>query len=242
MDIDKNYIDQLSIDCVVFGYAQNQLKVLIPKLNFEEDFWTLVGGFILQEEGIDSAAQRILEERTGIKDIFLQQYGVYGEVPRTNLALLNALRLLNPAKLSDYQSNKHTFEWLTQRFISIGYYTLVAINKVVPRLTEIDQSIDWYDVNNLPNMILDHREQVGKALDALRLNLDSKLPGFNVLPEKFTMKELQYLYETVYDKSFRRSNFQKKMLDLNVLERQEKKFTGAANKAPYLYSFKHNPK
>ncbi|MGY8914737.1 MAG: NUDIX hydrolase [Flavobacteriales bacterium] len=238
MNTNKEFIDQLSIDCVVFGYAQNQLKVLIPKLDFEGDFWTLVGGFILQEEGIDRAAQRILEERTGIKDIYLEQYGVYGEVPRTNLALLNALRVLNPVKLSDFQSNKYTFEWLTQRFISIGYYTLVDITKVVPKLTDIDQSIDWCDVKNLPIMILDHREQLGKALEALRLNLDSKLLGFNVLPDKFTMKELQNLYETVYDKSFRRSNFQKKMLDLNVLERHEKKFTGAANKAPYLYSFK----
>ncbi|MEB8328037.1 NUDIX domain-containing protein [Flavobacteriaceae bacterium KMM 6897] len=238
MNTNKKFIDQLSIDCVVFGYDQNQLKVLVPKLDFEGDFWTLVGGFILQEESIDRAAQRILEERTGIKDIFLEQYGVFGEVPRTNLALLNALRALNPDKLSALQSNEYTFEWLSQRFISIGYYTIIDINKVVPKMTDIDQSIDWYDVNELPNMILDHREQVGKALEALRLNLDNKLIGFTLLPTKFTMKELQRLYEAVYDKAFRRSNFQKKMLDLDVLDRQEKKFTGAANKAPYLYSFK----
>jgi 8-oxo-dGTP diphosphatase len=242
LNTNKKFIDQLSIDCVVFGYDKNQLKVLVPKLDFEGDFWALVGGFILQDESIDRAAQRILEERTGMKDIFLEQYGVFGEVPRTNLALLNTLRALNPDKLSALQSNEYTFEWLSQRFISIGYYTLVDIKKVVPKMTDIDQSIDWYDVKELPNMILDHREQVGKALEALRLNLDNKLLGFTLLPTKFTMKELQHLYETVYDKAFRRSNFQKKMLDLDVLDRQEKKFTGAPNKAPYLYSFKPHTK
>lgn len=130
-------------------------------------------------------------------------------------------------------------KWFSSRFISIGYYALVDINKVTPKLMDIDQSIDWFDINNLPTMIMDHKEQVSKALEALRLNLDNKLLGFNLLPEKFTMKELQQLYETVYARPFRRNNFQKKMLDMGVLERLEKKFTGAANKAPYLYRFKN---
>lgn len=241
MKTDKKYIDQLSIDCVIFGYDQNQLKVLVPKLDFEGDFWVLPGGFILQEEGINQAAQRILEERTGIKNIFLEQYCVFGEVPRSNLALVDKLWALNQDKFSSIKKKDYTLEWLTQRFISIGYYALVDMNKVIPRLTDIDKSIDWINIKDLPNMILDHGEQVRKALHALRLNLDNKLLGFNLLPLKFTMKELQHLYETVYDKSFPRNNFQKKMLDLDVLERLEKKYTGAANKAPYLYSFKHNP-
>lgn len=86
-------------------------------------------------------------------------------------------------------------------------------------------------------MIIDHNEMVVYALETLRQNLDSKLIGFNLLPETFTMKEVQELYGAVYDKPFARNNFQKKILDMNVLERLEKKFTGAANKAPYLYRF-----
>ena len=85
---------------------------------------------------------------------------------------------------------------------------------------------------------MDHNEMVGYALETLRQNLDQKLIGFNLLPETFTMREVQELYEAVYDKPFARNNFQKKMLDLNVLERLEKKFTGAQNKAPYLYRFR----
>jgi hypothetical protein len=151
---------------------------------------------------------------------------------------LESLQERNQLNFSDSGIEDFTFEWLTQRFISIGYYALVDINKVVPKLMEIDKSIDWYDVKKLPPMIMDHQDQVIRALETLRFHLDNKLLGFNLLPEKFTMKDLQHLYEAVYDKPFRRNNFQKKMLDLGVLERLEKKFTGAANKAPYVYRFK----
>jgi len=102
----------------------------------------------------------------------------------------------------------------------------------------LDASVGWYNVKELPKMIMDHNEMVAAALEALRQNLDQKLIGFNLLPETFTMREVQELYEAVYDKPFARNNFQKKMLDLNVLERLEKKFTGAQNKAPYLYRFR----
>ncbi|MFX0555406.1 NrtR DNA-binding winged helix domain-containing protein [Maribacter sp. CXY002] len=233
----KDLINQLSIDCVIFGYRQNKLQVLVPKMDFKGDFWALPSGFVQQQEGIDKAAQRILEERTGIGDIFLEQYRVFGDVPRTNRAALEQMIALNPDKFEQLQDGNF-LEWLTQRFIAIGYYALVDINKVTPKLTEIDQSIDWYEITDLPQMVMDHEQHIHNALEALRLNLDSKLLGFNLLPEEFTMKDLQLLYEAVYDKPFRRNNFQKKMLDLNVLERMGKKLTGAANKAPYLYRFK----
>jgi len=87
-------------------------------------------------------------------------------------------------------------------------------------------------------MMYDHRDILTSALEALRQNLDQKLIGFNLLPETFTMREVQELYEVVYDRPFAINNFQKRILDLNVLERLEKKFTGAQNKAPYLYRFK----
>lgn len=233
----ESFIQQLSIDCVIFGYKDRQLKVLVSKLDFKGDFWVLPSGFILREESIDQAAHRILQERTGLNDIFLEQYKVFGDVPRNNMEIIGEIRTLNPKKFNDSSVRDIDLEWLKKRFISIGYYALVDINKVVPKLMEMDQSIAWYGIDDLPRMIGDQNYQVTKALEALRLNLDNKLLGFNLLPEKFTMKELQHLYETVYDRPFRRNNFQKKMLDLGVLERLEKKFTGASNKAPYLYRF-----
>ncbi len=234
----QNFIQQLSIDCVIFGYQEGQLKVLVPKLNFKGDFWALPSGFIFQCEGIDQAARRILEERTGIKDIFLEQYRVFGNTKRTSIEFMERLIALNLEKLPDESTFRDEYEWFTRRFVAIGYYALVDINKVVPRIMELDESIEWYNIYDLPNMIMDHNEQVNTALDMLRINFDHKLMWFNLLPETFTMKEIQHLYETVYNRPFPRNNFQKKILGLNVLERLEKKYTGAANKAPYLYRFK----
>ncbi|WP_247236502.1 NrtR DNA-binding winged helix domain-containing protein [Telluribacter sp. SYSU D00476] len=236
----EDYIQQLSIDCVIFGYQDKQLKVLVPKLNFKGDFWALPSGFIYQNESIDQAARRILEGRTGIRDIYLEQFRVFGETGRSTKTFLERLIELNKDKLGDDQFNRKEFEWFTRRFVSIGYYALVDINKVTPQQNEIDESIGWYDIRHLPSLILDHHEIVARALDTLRLNLDEKLIAFNLLPETFTMKEVQELYEAIYDKPFARNNFQKKILDLNVLERLEKKYTGAANKAPYLYRFQRS--
>ncbi len=151
--------------------------------------------------------------------------------------LLARLIELNADKLGEKLLNRKELEWITRRFVSIGYYALVDINNVIPRKNDMDASIEWYPIRQLPPMIMDHNDMVVQALETLRLNLDQKLIGFNLLPETFTMKELQELYEAIFDKPLARNNFQKKMLDLNVLERLEKKFTGAANKAPYLYRF-----
>ncbi|WP_028666941.1 NUDIX hydrolase [Runella zeae] len=234
----QNYISQVSIDCVIFGYHERQLKVLIPKLNFKGDFWALPAGFVYQDEDIDRAAKRILQERTSIKDIYLEQFHVFGNASRNNKAFLDQLIASNPHIVVSKNDNQREYEWFTQRFISIGYYALVDINKVIPQKIDLDHSIEWYNVHSLPPMIMDHSEIVAKALTALRTDLNEKINAFNLLPEKFTMKEVQELYETIFDRPFVRTNFQKMILELNVLERLEKKFTGAANKAPYLYRFK----
>ena len=236
---EHDFIQQLSIDCVIFGYQERALKVLIPKINFVQGIFTLPGGFILQNESIENAALRILNERTGIQDIYLEQYRVFGQVERKNTDILNVLEEIDKIGIQDNQLlNIVNLDWFNKRFISIGYYALVDINKVQIQAGELDESVDWYNVKDLPKMIMDHNEMVSFALEALRQNLDQKLIGFNLLPETFTMKEVQELYEAIYDKPFARNNFQKKILDLNVLERLEKKFTGAANKAPYLYRFR----
>ncbi|MFT5998309.1 MAG: 8-oxo-dGTP diphosphatase [Neolewinella sp.] len=229
-----DYLPQLSIDCVIFGYRDRNLHVLIPKLNLPSAFFTLPGGFILQDEGIDAAARRILEGRTGISEIYLEQFRTFGDPDRSGGTFMEEV-VREHVKQTGQDFLE--MEWLTRRFVSIGYYALVDLQKVTPVRGDIDVSVDWYPIKELPTMILDHGEIVAEALQALRQNLDQKLIGFNLLAEKFTMRELRELYEAVYDRPFTRSNFQKKMLDLNVLERLEKKFTGASNKAPFLYWF-----
>ncbi|WP_254561114.1 NUDIX hydrolase [Dyadobacter diqingensis] len=239
---EQGYIQQLSIDCVIFGYQDQKLKVLVPKLNFKGSFFALPSGFVYQDEDIDAAARRILRERTGIKDVYLEQFYVTGKASRNSKAFLDQLIELNveligskSEDLTDERSGANDYVWFTRRFVSIGYYALVDISKVVAQKTDLDESIEWYEVGHLPQMIMDHNEIIGKALETFRLTLDQKGNAFNLLTETFTMKDAQQLYETIYEKQYARNNFQKKILDLDVLERLEKKFTGAANKAPYLY-------
>lgn len=235
----QTYIPQLAIDCVIFGYKERELKVLISKLNFKGDFYSLPSGFILQKESVEEAAHRTLEERTGISNIFLQHFKIFGEAGRTNKVILDRIIEQNQGHfVGDISLSEQDFEWLTSRFISLGYYALVDINKVTPTKTDLDESMEWYNIHELPTMMMDHNDMIEKALESLRLNLDTNIIVLNLLPETFTMKEVQDLYETIFEKTYARNNFQAKILDLGVLERLEKKFTGASNKAPYLYRFR----
>lgn len=232
-----NYINQITIDCVIFGYTNKEIKVLIPKLIFNGDFFALPSGFVFQDENVNDAARRILHERTRLENVYIEQFQVFGQANRNSAVFLEKLRALNPELSDDLNAANREHEWFTRRFISIGFYALVDINKVVPKLSPIDESINWYNLTDLPEMIMDHQQIVLEARNALRSDLDDKLCAFKLLPETFTIKDIQELYETVYEKELVRTNFQKKVLELNVLERLEKKYTGAKNKAPYLYKF-----
>jgi 8-oxo-dGTP diphosphatase len=227
----EQYFPQLSIDCVVFGYEEKSLKVLMAKFKFGKNIWILPGGYIKQNENIENAAQRILFDRTGLEKIYLEQFRVFGSENRVEKSSV---------KDEIYDTLTEKFckadaDWILSRFISIGFYALVDINKVNLKVGEFDHFLTWVEVDKIPNMAYDHEEIIEKGLESLRRDLDQKLLGFNLLPETFTMKELLELYEAVYNKEFSMNNFQKKMLDLKILERLEKKFTGAQNKAPYLY-------
>jgi len=129
--------------------------------------------------------------------------------------------------------------WLLQRFISVGYYALVDFTKVTPMPDKIFDSCAWYAIADIPKLMQDHTQIIKKALESLRRDLDNKLVAFNLMPEEFTMNDLQTLYETIIDKKLLRPAFQRKMLGLNILERIAKKWTGGAHKAPYLYRFTH---
>lgn len=231
---EDTYIKQVSIDCVIFGFHDNNLKVLLPKLKLDEDLWALPGGYIGKNESVLDATRRILESRTGLVDIHLEQFGVFGELNRSSKDLVQTI-----TNKIGVIADEHL--WLFDRFISLGFYALVEYSKVTPRLNNIlDESCKWYSVKELPALAIDHAEIIQKGLETLRIMLDHKLVGFNLLGETFTMKELQKMYETILDKPLRRDNFQRKMLDMDILERLEKQYTGAANKAPYLYKLKTN--
>jgi 8-oxo-dGTP diphosphatase len=227
------YIANLSIDCVIFGFENGEMKVLLGKLPFGENLYNLPGGHIKKTESVDAAASRLLFERTQIKDLYLSQCGVFGGENRIVASEHKELivRELSKKYVPEYVA------WITERFVCVGYYALVEISSVKPVPGEKDEFFEWISIHELPQMVHDHQEILQAALLALRLNFDQKLIAFNLLPKTFTMKDLQKLYEAVYEKQFPMNNFQKRILDLNVLERLEKQFTGAQNKAPYLYQF-----
>lgn len=223
-------IAQISVDCVIFGFHDNELKILLSKFP-ELDLWALQGGFVGQTEDVDMAARRVLEERTGVKDIFLQQFHVFGKANRPTAEFLKL-------GFVDTHLNFDDFPFLKQRIISIGYYSLVDFFKVIPKANLFYDYCQWYDILNLPPLAFDHAEIIEKALTALRKSLDYELIGFNLMYDSFTMNELQKLYETILGETLSRNNFQRKILEMDILERLEKKFTGGAHKAPYLYRFK----
>ena len=225
----NHLLPQLSIDCVVFGFHEAQLKVLLLKFKNSE-YWALPGGFIEQEEDLDAAAQRILQERTGVKNIYLEQFHVFGKVGRSFPEMHKNLMKASGLEIPDAH-------WIFKRFVTVGYFALVDFSEVVAAPDLFSEYCDWFDIKAIPELIFDHNEIVQKGLETLQRSLDEKLVGFKLLPETFTMGELQALYETILDRPLLRTNFQRKMLSLHILERVEKRYSGGAHKAPFLYRF-----
>lgn len=232
MEQKEQWLPGISVDCVIFGFHENSLKVLLLKFK-KTPVWALAGGFVGPEEDVDQAAERILAERTGLSDIYLEQFYTFGDLAR-NYRAVDEHRDVNNAM----GGSPLKMDWVDQRFITIGYYALVDYSKVLVNPGGVSDASEWMDVSALPKLFLDHNRIVLKALESLRRNLDEKLVAFELLGDTFTMSDLQMVYETILGKRLVRTNFQRKILSLEILERIEKKYTGGAHKAPYLYRLK----
>lgn len=228
----EEFLPHLAYDSVIFGFNGKQLKILVLEYH-NTDYFALPGGFVKRDENVDDAVKRGLRERTGLEDIYLEQFHTFGEVSRPAPDVMQTI-----LKNNGYQVNNDY--WMFDRFVSIGYYALINYEKVNPLPDELSDSINWYSLDELPSLMMDHQHIVDKALRTLRENLDTKLVGINLLPQKFTMKDLQKVYEAILGQRLRRTSFQRKMLSKDILVRHEKLFGGGAHKAPYLYSFKSN--
>lgn len=225
----RNFVSHISVDCAIFTLQDETLKVLLLKYH-DIDLWSLAGGFVFEDEDLDEAARRVLFERTQYTDIFLKQFHTFGNRNRTER---NSHQLLLKTKNVEMPQD----HWVFQRFITVGYCSLVDYTKIDMFPGTLNETIEWFSVDDLPPLAFDHEEIVQKGLEYLRKNIDTQIVASNLLPEKFTMKELQKVYETVLGETFRRNNFQRKILGMNSLERLEKFYDGSANKAPYLYRF-----
>ncbi len=219
----------ISVDCVIFGFHEQQLKILLLKIDTVNK-WALPGGFIKKTEPIEEAAYRVLQERTGVKDIFLQQFHVFGAPDRADASI-------HQKRYQSYGVKIPKDNWLIQRFITVGFYALVDFNEVKIQPTEHEADCQWIDIEYLNGLMMDHGDIVQKALETLRAQLAYLPIGKNLLPKKFTMPELQKLYETILNQKLDRRNFQRKLLSFGILNRLTETKKGGAHKAAYLYSF-----
>jgi len=185
-----------SVDCVIFGFDQNELKVLLIKSDLEEfsDQWSLLGDLVRPDENLDHASYRVLKERTGLDDVYLEQVYTFGEVRR------------HPAG----------------RVITTAYYSLINIKDHQLKLSH--NELHWHPVRELTSMAFDHREILDTCLERLQSKILEHPIVFNLLPEKFSLRELQNLYEAILGTKLDRRNFRKKfflmdwLVDMNELE------------------------
>jgi 8-oxo-dGTP diphosphatase len=204
-------INDVSVDCVMFGFHADELKVLLLKRNPTE--WILPRGGIVRGESIHEAASRVLKETTGIKEVFLQQFHTFGDANRYNY------------------TRDSTALPTSESLISIGYYALVDSEKVIPN---VEGSFQWCEISKLPQLLFDHNDIIELALVSLRKDL-RYLPIAKLLPQKFTLREMQKLYETILNRQFDRRNFHKLLMTYDFLIKLPEKRIGMANKSPHLY-------
>jgi 8-oxo-dGTP diphosphatase len=226
----SKFIPNLSVDCVIFGYHDQSLNVLLSKRTLEDpdnqellvDDYTILGHHVYEGENVDAAASRVLQDKTGLSNIYLEQFHTFGDTDRL-LAAKDQLWL------------KATFPLVVDHVISVAYYSLVDSSKVVPDLEH--QYSKWFSVDNLPELGFDHRRMIDMALEVLRHKLRQEPVGFELLPEKFTLAQLQGLYEVILGVTLDRRNFRKKVNQMKFVIPIDEKKRGGAHKPPQYYIF-----
>lgn len=200
----------LAVDCIIFGFDNEDLKVLLVKRQFEPEKgkWSLIGGFLKKEETLDDAAQRILHKLTGMNDIYMEQFYTWSDVNRDPV----------------------------ERTISASYYAIINIEEHNEKLIE-NQNAKWFSLSKAPDLIFDHNEMLAKATRRLRRRTSISPIGFGLLPEKFTMRQLQKLYEDILDKELDKRNFINKIKSMDILIKLKEKDMTSSTKGSYLYIF-----
>lgn len=229
------YLPNVYVNTVIFSYHDEKLNTLILRYD-DSPFYMLSGGNIMKQEPINKAALRSLKDRVDIDDIYLEQFYTSEEFIRPNDEIIALFEKKYGKELTEY--------YIIERKVRVCYYALIDEDKLKPATKDFSiNEFKWVNIHEVPELLFDHSSIIEKAKEKLQDDLDRKLPviGKGLMNETFTMNELQKLYEAVYDKEFTRTNFQRRMLNLDILERLEKQYSGKSHKAPYLYRFKEMP-
>ena len=202
----------VALDCIIFGFDEGEIKLLMLKRKFEpaKGEWSLMGGFLRKAESLDEGASRVLNQLTGLTNIYMEQVHSFGEVNR------------DPG----------------ERTISVAYYALIKINENDRKLAE-SHGAEWVSIQSIPKLIFDHNQMVEIALKTLRGKIVSKPIGFELLPEKFTLPQLQSLYESICQQQLDKRNFRKQILDTGLLEKLGEKEKETSKKGAFYYRFNH---
>ncbi|HZL08511.1 MAG TPA: NUDIX domain-containing protein [Prolixibacteraceae bacterium] len=202
----------VAVDSIIFGYDEDErdLKVLLLKRNFQpaKGEWSLMGGFLKNDEAIDDAAKRILNQLTGLTDVYMEQLYTFGEVERDPGA----------------------------HILSVAYFALIKINSSDLELVK-NHGATWIPISSMPKLIFDHSAMIDRALKKLQIRARTQPIGFELLPDKFTIPQLQGLYEAIYNKTLDKRNFRRKLLSMDLLEKQEEKEKESSRKGAWYYRF-----
>ncbi len=198
----------VAVDCVILGYQDEEIKLLLYPRSFEpyKGKWSLLGGFVQNDESADEAAARILKQTTGLEEIFLEQVASFSNTERDPEA----------------------------RVISLAYYALIRIDLHDEGCVK-ENGAYWVSISKLPNLIFDHQEMFEKALIKLQQKAGYSLCGSELLPEMFTLIQLRKLYEAIFQREFDPGNFRKKILSLDVLEKLDVKDVSESKKGAFYY-------
>lgn len=188
----------LSVDCVIFGFDENKLKVLLIRSDLKkfQDKWSLLGDLVDPKEELDSAASRILKQRTGLDNVYMEQVKTFGRVDR------------HPAG----------------RVVTVAYYSLINIQN--HKLKILDNELHWHDVHDITEMAFDHKEILDASFEQLQRRVQEHPLAFSLLPKKFSLRELQNVYEAILNTKMDRRNFRKKffamdfLVDINEMEQE----------------------
>jgi ADP-ribose pyrophosphatase YjhB (NUDIX family) len=200
----------LAIDCIIFGFDGKHLKGLFVKRRIEpqKDKWSLMGGFVKENESVNEAAGRILNELTGLSDIYMEQLFCFGDADR------------DPGG----------------RVVSVAYFALIKIDDYAADLLHTHHA-RWFELNKIPKLIFDHKNMVKLAQERLQQKVSNHPIGFALLSDKFTLPQLQSLYEAIYETPLDKRNFTRKILSLGILNKLKEKETTSSKKGAFYYTF-----
>ena len=200
----------LSVDCIIFGFTDNKLKILIGKRNMDpgRGEWSLYGGFVRGDESLDEAANRTLFELTGLRKVFMRQVGAFGNIDR------------DPG----------------ERVVSVAYYALINVKDYDEELRK-QHGVEWVDLDNIPQMYSDHNDMVCRARKLMRQKMKTEPVGFELLPSLFTLTQLQRLYEAVNGEELDKRNFRTRIKDMDYIEKTELIDKKTSKRGAALYRF-----